>query len=110
LGIEPSTIYITRNSRRFAPIFYLNCEHVLFVYILKQRRKKIADFQEFKFFTKLKTLKANFLRCLSFINLPCGHMMSHKNLGPIGSAVFTFIGYKQTDTQTDKPNLYIDRI
>ena len=24
----------------FAPIFYLNCEHVLFVYILKQRRKK----------------------------------------------------------------------
>ena len=35
-----------------------------------------------------------------------------KNLGPIGSAVLTFIGYKQTDrhpnTQTDKPNLYID--
>ena len=31
-----------------------------------------------------------------------------KKLGPIGSAVLTFIGYKQTDTQTDKPNLYID--
>ena len=35
-----------------------------------------------------------------------------KNLGPIGSAVLTFIGYKQTDKQTnkqtDKPNLYID--
>ena len=30
--------------------------------------------------------------------------MSHKNLGPIGSAVLTFIGHKQTD----KPNLYID--
>jgi len=34
-------------------------------------------------------------------------------LGPIGSAVLTFIGYKQTDKQTnkqtDKPNLYIDR-
>jgi len=29
-------------------------------------------------------------------------------LGPIGSAVLTFIGYKQTDKQTDKPNLYID--
>ena len=33
-------------------------------------------------------------------------------LGPIGSAVLTFIGYKQTnrqtDRQTDKPNLYID--
>jgi len=37
--------------------------------------------------------------------------MSHKNLGLIGSAVLTFIGYKRTDTQTDKhqdkPNLYI---
>ncbi len=33
-------------------------------------------------------------------------------MGPIGSAVLTFIGYKQTnrqtDTQTDKPNLYIE--
>jgi len=29
-------------------------------------------------------------------------------VGPIGSAVLTFIGYKQTDKQTDKPNLYID--
>ena len=36
-----------------------------------------------------------------------------KNLVPIGSAVLTFIGYKQTDRQrnkqTDKPNLYIDK-
>ena len=31
-----------------------------------------------------------------------------KKLGPIGSAVLTFIGYKQTDTQTDKLNLYKD--
>ena len=35
-----------------------------------------------------------------------------KNLGPIGLAVLTFIGYKQTDRQTnrqtDKPNLYIE--
>ena len=29
-------------------------------------------------------------------------------MGPIGSAVLTFIGYKQTIKQTDKPNLYID--
>ena len=33
-----------------------------------------------------------------------------KNLGPLGSAVLTFIGYKQTDKQTNKPNLYIDLI
>ena len=39
----------------------------------------------------------------------CG---STQNFGPIGSAVLTFIGYKQTDRQTDrqtdKPNSYID--
>jgi len=29
-------------------------------------------------------------------------------LGLIGSAVLTFLGYKQTDRQTDKPNLYKD--
>ena len=29
-------------------------------------------------------------------------------MGPIGSAVLTIIGYRQTDKQTDKPNLYID--
>ena len=38
--------------------------------------------------------------------------MSHKKIGPIGSAFLTFIGYRQTDKQTnrqtDKPNLYID--
>ena len=47
------------------------------------------------------------------MNLPCGHVMSHKKkLGPIGSSVFTFIGYKQpnrqTDKQTDMTDLYID--
>jgi len=34
----------TRLLGRFTPIFYLNCEHVLFVYILKQRRKKFCGF------------------------------------------------------------------
>ena len=36
--------------------------------------------------------------------------MSYKKFGPIGSAVLTFIGYKQTNRQTDKPNLYIDEM
>ncbi len=31
-----------------------------------------------------------------------------KKLGPMGSAVLTFIDYKQTNKQTDKLNLYID--
>ena len=29
----------TRLLERFAPIFYLSCEHVLYVYILKQNKK-----------------------------------------------------------------------
>ena len=60
--------YITRLLERLAPIFYLNCEHVLFVYILKQRRKifcgflkkQLADFKEFKFFYKIKNLQNTF--------------------------------------------------
>ena len=32
-----------------------------------------------------------------------------KNLGLIGSAVLTFIGYKQTDTQTDRQAKFIYR-
>ena len=38
---------------------------------------------------------SKFLKIQSYINLPCGH----KNLGPIGSAILTFIGYKQTNRQ-----------
>ena len=37
---------ITRLLRCFAPIFYLNCEHVLFVYIWKQKQKKLCGFHE----------------------------------------------------------------
>ena len=55
-----------------------------------------------KNFTKLKTFKTHFLKFLSFVNLPCGHVMSYKKFGPIGSAVLTFIGYKQTNRQADK--------
>ena len=61
-------IFITRLLGRFAPIFYLNCEHVLFVYILKQSKKKIsrifkkkfADFKDLKFFTKIKNFFTQF--------------------------------------------------
>ena len=34
---------------------------------------------------------------------------STKNLGPIGSAVLTFIGYKQTNRQTDRQAKFIYR-
>ena len=35
---------LTRLLGRFALIFYLNCEHVLFVYILKQKQNKVPGF------------------------------------------------------------------
>ena len=46
------------------------------------------DFQNFKKFNEDRILMVP--RCPT------------KNLGPIGSAVLTFIGYKQTDKQTNK--------
>ena len=33
-----------------------------------------------------------------------------QNLGPIGLAVLTFIGYKQTDKQTDRQAKFIYRL
>ena len=104
-----------RNLNVFKKLgFYLNCEHVLFAYISKQRRKKIlrifkkiADFKELIFFTKLKTFKTHFLKFLSFIILPCGHVMSHKKFGPDRFNRFD-VYWIQTNKQTDMPNLYID--
>ena len=43
------------------------------------------------------------IQCIN-INLSLGHIRSIKNLGPIGPAVWTFIGYKETDKQSK----YID--
>ena len=54
-----------------------NCKHVLFVYIVKQNKNNSLIF-------------------------PVVTSCPTKNLGPIGSAVLTFIGYKQTDKQTNK--------
>jgi len=36
-------------------------------------------------------------------------MLSHKKMGPIDSAVLTFIGYKQTNRHTDTQAKYINR-
>ena len=39
-----------------------------------------------------------------------GVMLGHsQNLGQIGSAVLTFIGYKRTNKQTDKQSICIDK-
>ena len=50
-------------------------------------------------FMTIKRFWWQILKLWMSINFPWGHVRSHKNSGPIGSAVFTFIGYKQTDSQ-----------
>ena len=51
------------------------------------------------------------MKIRSSLNLPRGHMRSHKKFGPIGSTVLTFIGYKlpniQADTQTNKQSINV---
>ena len=54
---------ITRLLGRFAPIFYLNCDHVLFVYILKQKQtKKVRGFHEKMSWILKIYWKSNFVR------------------------------------------------
>ena len=45
------------------------------------------------------------MKFLSFTNLPWGHVRSHTTFG---LSLLTFIGYKQTNKQTDKKSLYIE--
>ena len=48
----------------------------------------------------LNLSKANLFKFSnSYINLPFDHVRFGKKLGPIRSAVLTFIGYKQTNRQ-----------
>ena len=51
---------------------------------------------------KIIFLRHVFLQFTTSINVPWDHLKSHKNFGPIGSAVFTFIGQKQTNKHTKK--------
>ena len=77
--------------------------------VLQFYKKKFSDFQDFKIFTKIKKLfNTNFFNFHHLYFFP-GVTRDPANLGPIGSAVLAFIEHKQTDRQTDKPNLYIDR-
>ena len=57
--------------------------------------KKIADFQEFDFFTKLKTFKTHFLKVFIIHKPSMGSReIPQKKLGLMGSAVLAFIGYQ----------------
>ncbi len=77
---------------------------------MKNQRKNFVDFQNYQ---KSNIVRSKFKKIQSYKNLPWGHVRSHKKLGPIGSVVLTFIGYKQTknrqeDKQTDKESKYIN--
>ena len=84
----------------------------LFTFVLKQRRKKFAVFKNLNFFTKLKTFKTHCFLFLSFINLPCGHVISHKKFGPDRLSrfdVYWIQTNKQTPIQTDSQVKFIYR-
>ena len=79
--------------------FYFNCEHVLFVYIVKQKQKNIANFQ--------KSQNSNFvtgkfvkIRLFMTINLPWGPARSHKQFEPDRFSRFD-ISWILTNRQTD---------
>ena len=72
---------------------------------VRESYQKIVDFQNLM---KIEFCQRLFFAILTIHNLPWGHVRSHKkNLCPIGSAVLTFIGYKQTDRHHDKQRIYI---
>ena len=98
---------------RFAPILQFNCEHVLFVYILKQNKKQLVDFNKkfrgFSEFSKIKFCWRQIFKILIIhkpLSFPRATWGPTQNLGLIGSAVLTFFGYKQTD----KLKFYIDNL
>ena len=63
--------------------FYFNCEHFLFVYIVKQNQKKLEvskKIVDILIQWKSKFVAGKFLKFVSFLNME--HVKSHKNVGP----------------------------
>ena len=107
LEIQALRTLLSRLLGRFAPIFMLNCEHVLFVYILKQRwknfadLKKIADFQTFK----TQIFKISIIHKPSLGSLDVPQKIWARSGQPFWRLLDT---NRQTPKQTPKPNLCID--
>ncbi len=74
-GFEP---YRRPTGIWWAPIFYFNCEHVLFVCIVQQNQKQtFVDFQNLQ---KSNFVRSKFSEIRTSIDLPWGHSRSHKNI------------------------------
>ena len=86
-GIGVSCFYLySYLAGRFVLIFHFNCEHVLFVYIVKQTHTKFLgfytkNFVDFQNFQKSNFVRSKSLKVRSSINLPRGHARSHKKFG-----------------------------
>ena len=94
---------ITRLTGRFAPIFYINCEHFLVVYFVKQKQKDFRGlYKKFRGFLKMTIIfvRGKFLKIRpSILNLPWGHARPHKKKFCSISSLFFFNTKKQTGRQ-----------
>ena len=115
MQVRQEQYYNTRLLGRFAPIFYLNCEHILFVYILKQKQNKtfadfIIFFRAFSKYCKNKNFKAQILEDLIFHKLFLGsHMRSHTKFGSNRFSRFD-VYWIQTISHPDKQIYYTDYV
>ena len=91
----------------YSHTFYISIVNIVSLYTLKNNnKKKFADFKIFfrgffKFYENRKFCWRQSFEIFIIHNLSWGHVRSLKNLGPISSAVLTFIGYKQTISKAD---------
>jgi len=96
-SVEPFLSLLNTNKQTSKPpIYYFTCKHVLFEYIVQQNNfmdliKKIVDFHKL---SKSNFVRGKFWKIRSTLVISWGHARL-KKLGPIGSAVLAFIGYKQ---------------
>ena len=82
---DKQSIY-TRLLGRLAPIFHSNCEHFLFVYIVKRNKKKFADFikkiVDFQNSIKIQFCWRLFFEILIIHNPSLGSCEAPQKIGP----------------------------
>ena len=79
---------------------YFNCEHFFLINIVEQKLTKNSWI--FRNFKNRILLEVNFWKFDHPWTFPGVTQGFTQNLGPIGLAVLTFIGYKQTNNQTPR--------
>ena len=101
------TLLYLRLLGRFAPIFYFNWEHFLFVYIIKQKQTKISRILQEKFRGFSKFSKTEFFQWQIFENSivhkpSLGSCEIPQKFWPDRFSRFDVIGYKWTDRQPNR--------